>query len=702
MKDLEEEESSTDDDASTDEELINPEFDEEFFKTMAFLKDKNPEKYQKIPSFFENVQTIEDIVESKQLRKGDKPITVADYQRDRLIKTQGKMSDDEDEKKVPEDLSYAAEQEKIKNDLKKALVDSSDDEEGKLFKVREKTVDQVKKEQKDYDKWVGTQSSKSTKPLKDFWKSNNLSTDDKFLRDYILKQKYLPGDGNEEEEQQDLIGLSDDEVEVEKQAEYEQKYNFRYEEPDNEFIKRFPRTIENSVRAEKTKRKEQRKERDERKAKEKELKMKELREVNSIRKREIEEKLLLLKDVAGNDNLHEMLDEQDLNSDFDPDAHDKRMTKIFNDEYYGIDEGDRKPEFPDIDEELAIENWDNFEKKKEAPHCEDDDFIMDCDYDPEEEKKHKLQDELIQMSKGRKRKKKISKLAEIINKEKPAFDPSSEKTYAEYLDEYYQLDYEDVIGDQPCRFKYSECIPNDFGLTVDEILMASNKELNQWASLKKTMQNRPRNVELNDVEKYQRMKNNLELKKKIFKSMFGEQEEAAEESQSGSDEKKSEVAPTAPKKKKKKSKKKKNPTVEEPEASEIVEKSKKIVEKPKKIVEKPKKRKIEEDAPTPSSPKKLKTDDTELPQTEPSKKSKKVKNDEKPSENLHKFVKPLNNHQNGKKAKFEKKKWKPNSPPKTIGDNRLKAFGINPKKYYGKIKYGQQNQQNVNGKRKMQ
>lgn len=55
--------------------------------------------------------------------------------------------------------------------------------------------------------------------------------------------------------------------------------------------------------------------------------------------------------------------------------------------------------------------------------------------------------------------------------------------------------------------------------------MASNKELNQWASLKKTMQNRPKNVEQNDVEKYNRRRNNLELKKKIFQSIYGEPEE---------------------------------------------------------------------------------------------------------------------------------------------------------------------------------
>lgn len=387
------------------------------------------------------------------------------------------MSEDED---VDEALPYTKEQEKIRNDLKKALEDS--DEEDKLFEVRDKPREEVEKEDEDYLKWLAGQKkdenigddAKVLKPLKDFWTSKTLPKADQFLRDYIVNKRYA--DQGNVSTYDDLVGLSEDEQEVEQQTEFEHKYNFRFEEPDNEFIKRFPRSIGDSVRADDNTRKIKRKERDERKAKEKELKMKDLRELQNIRKREIEQKLTLLREVAGNDDM--VLKEEDLNTDFDPDEHDKRMTSMFNNEYYGIDEGDQKPEFPDIDVELNIENWDNFDKSKvSTQHCEDDDFVMDCDFDPEVEKRKKVQDELIEMSKGRKRRKKVSKLAEIIKKEKPTYDPATEKTYEEYLDEYYKLDYEDIIGDQPCRFHYTETVPNDFGLTVEEVSCVTNIRL---------------------------------------------------------------------------------------------------------------------------------------------------------------------------------------------------------------------------------
>lgn len=310
------------------------------------------------------------------------------------------------------------------------------------------------------------------KPLKEYWSNPKLSKDEIFLRDYILSNGYANKDIDEIPTYDEIVGGSDDDDDFEqKQIEFEHKYNFRFEEPDTEFIKRYPRTIEQSVRKVDDRRKLKRVEVRERKQKEKEEKLHEIEMVKEMKRNEIEEKIRKLKEVTGDENIS--FQDIDLDEDFDPEAHDKRMQAIFNSEYYQVDEGEEKPEAPSDMEELQVENYDEYEAGQDhgldVTHCEDDDFNMDCDYDPVAEKKS-FQQELIESTRDkRKRRKRKSKFMEMLERDRPKFDLESEKTYGQYLDEYYKLDCEDVIGDVQCRFKYVETEPNDFGLSVEEV-----------------------------------------------------------------------------------------------------------------------------------------------------------------------------------------------------------------------------------------
>jgi len=83
------------------------------------------------------------------------------------------------------------------------------------------------------------------KPLREFWTDPNLDANEKFLRDYILNNKYANKEFYDTDLEYNQIihdsdeNLSEDEKTIEKQEEFEHKYNFRFEEPDQEFIKRY-------------------------------------------------------------------------------------------------------------------------------------------------------------------------------------------------------------------------------------------------------------------------------------------------------------------------------------------------------------------------------------------------------------------------------------------------------------------------------
>lgn len=110
--------------------------------------------------------------------------------------------------------------------------------------------------------------------------------------------------------------------------------------------------MEHSLRRTDDKRKIKRAEVKERKLKEKEQKKEDLKKLQELKRKEIDEKIQKLKEITGNTDV--AFQEEDIDGDFDPDAHDRRMNSLFNDEFYEGTEGDQKPEFPDLDEELEL------------------------------------------------------------------------------------------------------------------------------------------------------------------------------------------------------------------------------------------------------------------------------------------------------------------------------------------------------------
>ncbi|XP_011304658.1 protein KRI1 homolog [Fopius arisanus] len=539
-----ESESSSDDDGEG--KGITSVFEKDFYKTLACLKAKDPRIYDESVNFFSDPKDLQENPEihsstiTEKIKK-KKQLTLRDYDRKMIIEGVHQLSGTDDEndfhlKSRVNSSTYVKEQKELKESIKEILQDGSDsnDDKDDLLQPKHQSLEEKEKEDESYEEWLKGQKTEidvsekaALKPLKDFWADPKLDQNEKFLRDYVLNKQFLGRDIKHPEHHEDRIhspneNLSEDEQDIEQQEMFEHKFNFRFEEPDRDFLKRYPRTLGDSLRKKDTKRSEKRAEVKKRKEEEKEKRLEELKRLKVLKRKEIEQKIAQLKEVTGNDDIH--FDSIDFEEDFDPVKHDEKMEKLFSDEYYKEEDGDIKPEFPDIDEELEIERtWDDYEpnlkeeKLKEEQtgfHCEDVDFNMDADYDPTST----VQEELTKSS--RKKRKRRSKFSEMMSKDKPKFDPTHHTSYKDYFDQYYSLDYEDMIGDLPCRFKYRSVVPNDYGLSVEEILMADDKELNKWCSLKKALEHKPKHQELNEVRIYKQKSSNETYKKKILKSLY--------------------------------------------------------------------------------------------------------------------------------------------------------------------------------------
>jgi len=550
----EEEDEEESDESSDDSEAeeLDDEMEKDFFSTLASLKKKDPKIYDGETVFFKERATE---VAEKEKVPNEKKVTLKDLETHVMLKKGGHFDEIEDKAlKYGKDMSYNEEMKSIKDSFKNAL-NPEDDEEEEVLEKKVKSTVETQKEEVEYKSWLAGQKSSISdheiedkmSGLRDFWNKENLDEGEKFLKDFLLNKRFLDKEDAGEDDDGDAYdnvahdsddGLSEDEANVEKMEEFEHKFNFRFEEPDEDFIKRYPRTIKGTMRKEEDKRSKKRKEVEERKKREKQQKKEEIKMLKNAKKKEIMAKLEKLKKITGNDDME--LNDDDIEGDFDPEKYDAKMKEVFDnyDDAGGADL--EKPTFSDLededyDEDYEAEDWDNWTGAgnadeegtggEGAEHCEDEDFNMDCDYDAN----LAMQKDIVESTKGRKKGRRKSKFAEALesSQPKPAFDPKDEKTFEEYVEEYYKLDCEDIIDDVHCRFQYRSVPVNNFGLTTEEILASEDRELNAWASLRKTCMYRREEEEKKDFHVYKNRAKDERLKKKLLPTLYKEEVEEA-------------------------------------------------------------------------------------------------------------------------------------------------------------------------------
>ncbi|BES95352.1 Protein KRI1 homolog [Nesidiocoris tenuis] len=525
---------SEDDTSSSSEEeepVLDESSDKNFFKTLSCLKKKDPIIYNPDVVFFPKDDNAEESssTSASSRRKVDKPIFLRDYEREQIIKaikkekSDGSSDDDDDHASAVnskseldnEDLPYAVQQKSLKASLKAALEESDSEDEGGLLKLKNKTSEEQQKEEEEYKAWLkgakdgieDKATEEALKPLHDYWSKPDLDPNEQFLRDYILNRRYL-----EEDEVGEDDGISEDGELLEMQEQFENDYNMRFENENKTEVKRFPRVIEGSLRRKDESRKAKRREKRERKLLEKGKRKEEISKNQKKKLLEFKEHIEKIKKLTGNDQLGFKDEEIFGDNDFDPEKHDAMMEKLYSDAFYAAEDDMEKPDFVTED----VEDW-----------VGDDDFEdagpdnMDLEAVPSTSKKSRKE---TRSKRKRKEKKKADTAEDILDIAKPVFDPNVHGSVNKYIDEYYSMDCEDFIEDIPCRFKYKQVIPNDYGLTVEEILAADDKELNKWVPARKITKLKPDHVEKNEVKVYRQKAHDFDLKKKILASVYGSPE----------------------------------------------------------------------------------------------------------------------------------------------------------------------------------
>ncbi|OIV95991.1 hypothetical protein TanjilG_27095 [Lupinus angustifolius] len=507
----ESESDSSDDDDYT--ELLNSRGDKEFFDALIKVKKQDPVLKEKDVKLFMSDHSSDEESDGKEKnkakgKKDEKPMYLKDVMAKHLIEEGPDFGDEEEEineKKKGKSVirereefvnkdgkkTYGDEQEELKRAFQDAVGREGleDGEEG-FFTVKEKAgEDKIDSEDKEFEEKLDEY----------FGGDVELNENSKFLKNYFMNKMWLDKNvDNLNVGEEDLEEISEDEMEIERQEEYE----YRFQENPGDRVLGHARKVEGSVRKKTNTRKEQRKSKEERMAAAQKEREEELKHLKNLKKQEIQEKVKKIMKTAGIDNDDLIpLSAAEIENEFDPEEYDRMMKKAFDDKYYNAEDADpgfcsddddmEKPDFEKEDELLGLpKGWDEGgsgdgflaarEKvlKEKIENTSDDDL-----QETEDENEEKIPEEG-----SRKRKRKTALL---------------EKARQAMMDEYYKLDYEDTIGDLKTRFKYAKTKPSRFGMSAPEILLMDDKELNQYVSLKKLAPYREEEWKLSKLKRYQ-------------------------------------------------------------------------------------------------------------------------------------------------------------------------------------------------------
>ncbi|PSS17534.1 hypothetical protein CEY00_Acc12321 [Actinidia chinensis var. chinensis] len=510
---VEDSDCDSEDESSLEEAIeggfIDSKKDLEFLNALIKVKNQDPELKNEEAKLFESEneeEGEESGEEGGKIEKKERPMYLKDVAARHLIEEGPEFEEKEEKVK-----SYSEEQEEFRRAFLDVAEEAFDEDDGELLKERERK-NNGDDDDDDEEDGNGDAVEVGKKLDEYFGKDDNLDENEMFLKEYFRNRMWV-AEARGKALDEEVLGFSEDEEEIEKQEDYERGFNFRFEENKGDRVLGHSRVVEGSVRKKTNARKVQRKSKEERLAQAEFERKEELKHLKNLKKKEMKEKLNKIRDTAGlGENWVCPLDEDDLEEEFDPEEYDRKMKEAFNDDYYDADDADpefgsdrdeggdelEKPNFDKEDELLGLpKGWDDVpgsgdgflaarerNLKRRAENGGDHEDVKEAEEKVNEEGKQK-------------KKQKMSKLKkEVLDKE---------------LEEYYKLDYEDTIGDMKTRFKYKEVGAKTYGLSAEEILMLDDKELNQYVSIKKLAPYREKEWKVSRNMRYNQKQRNKEL-----------------------------------------------------------------------------------------------------------------------------------------------------------------------------------------------
>ncbi|KAF9652817.1 hypothetical protein BDM02DRAFT_3246809 [Thelephora ganbajun] len=548
--DEEEEDSEELESEDEDGEELTPGVDAAILRTLAKIKRRDPEIYDKEKAIFEEEQKKSGQLaplKPKTRKDKSKPVTLRQEKlAAELAFTSRSPSPDPN---IPKPLAHVQEQKKLRDETISAFhtaVSGDASDEDDLLVPREKTKDELEREEEEYQEILRREVGEDFRQLievdrdvigihesapnregggdgrkkkkKDKGKGKEqgrVKTEEKekedreFLMNYILNRGWIDRSAKRlptytevtntrnrekkskakdpEGDEGDVAGSSESEVDggtnnaIEDEDEFddvadafESSYNFRFEEPNAAEIARHPRNLASTVRRQDTTRKEARERRRARKEEELLQKREEVKRLKALKMKELRRKLERIGKEGGLQDIdnYQALQDLDLEGDWDPDAHDRQMAGI-----YGRDDNEAF-----YDEEKPM--WDD--------DIDIGDIVPPATSSSKMTKKNKKDrkkgniasgdDEDYEMSGGDEA---YGEGGEWDDEEWDGTEDMRKKKLQEYMDSLLEFEFNDVVAGMPTRFKYTTSVPQTFGLTAAEILIADDRDLNQYIGVKK-------------------------------------------------------------------------------------------------------------------------------------------------------------------------------------------------------------------------